>query len=74
MADGEAKGGDETLIGTDQRMVNQEDSSQIGTEVMPPETIEENKSVSDVDKSDTSKGTAWQKTFICTKRKQQKKT
>ena len=39
------------------------------TEVMPPEMIEGNKDVSDADKRDTSKGTAWQKISICTKRK-----
>ena len=44
------------------------------TEIMSPETIEGNKDVSDVDKRGTSKETAWQRTFICTKRKKQKKT
>ena len=72
MADGEAKGEDEILIGTDQRMVNQKDPSQMGTEVIPLEMIEGNKGVSDVDKRDTSKGTAWQKMSICIKRRQQK--
>ena len=54
-------------------MANQKDPSQMVAEVMPPETIEVNKDVSDADKRGTSKGTAWQKTSICTKRKQQKK-
>ncbi len=44
------------------------------TEVMPSETIEGNKDVSDVNKKDISKGTAWQKMSICTKRKKQRKT
>ena len=39
------------------------------TEVMPPEMIEGNKDVSDVGKKGISKGTAWQKTSICIKRK-----
>ncbi len=69
MADGEAKGKDAILTGIDQRKANQKDPSQIVTEVMPLETIEGNKDVSDADKRDTSKGTAWQRTFICTKRK-----
>ena len=73
MADGGAKGKDETLIGIDQRMINQKDFSQMVAEVMSPGTIEGNKDVSDVDKRDISKGTAWQKTSICTKRKKQKK-
>ncbi len=58
MTDGEAKGEDETLIGIDQRMVNQKDSLQMETEVMPLGTTEVNKDVSDADKRGTSKGTA----------------
>ena len=73
MADGEAKGEGEIPIGIDQRMANQKDLLQMATEVMPLETIEGNKDVSDADKRGISKGTAWQKTFICTKRKKQKK-
>ncbi len=38
-------------------------------EVMPLETIEGKKNVSDADKRDTSKRTIWQKTSICTERK-----
>src|SRR6266540_536676 len=60
--------------GIDQRMANQKDPSQIVTEVMLPEMIEGNKDVSNADKRSTSKGTAWQKMSICTKRKKQKKT
>ncbi len=74
MADGGAKEEDEILIGIDQRMANQKDLLQMATEVMLSETIEGNKDVSDVDKRGTSKGTAWQKMSICTKRKKQKKT
>ena len=73
MADGGAKGKDETLIGIDQRMANQKDPSQMVAEVMPPEMIEGNKDVSDVDKRGTLKETAWQKMSICTRRKHQKK-
>ncbi len=69
MADGGAKGENETLIEIDQKMANQKDPSQMVTEVMPPEMIGENKDVSDADKKGTSKGTAWQKMYICTKRK-----
>jgi len=58
LTDGEAKGEDETLIGIDQRMVNQKDSLQMETEVMPLGTTEVNKDVSDADKRGTSKGTA----------------
>ncbi len=58
MADGEAKGEDETLIGIDQRIANQKDPSQMVTEVMPPGMIEGNKDVSDADKRDILKGTA----------------
>ena len=43
------------------------------TEVMPPETIEGSKDVLDANKKDISKGTVWQKTSICIKRKKQKK-
>ncbi len=74
MADGEAKGEDETLIGIDQKMANQKDPSQIVTEVMQSEMIEGNKDVLDADKRGILKGTAWQKTSICTKKKKQKKT
>ncbi len=74
MADEEAKGEDETPIGIDQKMANQKDPSQMVAEVMPPEMIEGNKDVSDVNKRGISKRTAWQKTSICTKRKKQKKT
>ncbi len=73
MADREAKGEDEILIRINQRMANQKDPSQMVTEVIPPGTIEVNKDVLDVDKKGTSKGTAWQKMSICTKRKKQKK-
>jgi len=58
LADGEAKGENETLIGTDQRRVNQKDPSQMVIEVMSPETTEGNKGALDVDKRVTSKGTA----------------
>ena len=74
MADRRAKGKDAILIGIDQRMANQKDPSQIVTEVMPSETIERNKDVSDADKRGTLKGTVWRKMSICTKRKKQKKT
>ena len=73
MADGGVKGEGKTQIRIDQRMANQKDPSQMVTEVMPPEMIEGNKDVSDVNKKGTSKGTAWQKISICTKRKKQKK-
>ncbi len=55
-------------------MVNQKDPSQMVTEVMPPEITEGSKDTSNADKRGTSKGTAWQRTSICTKRKKQKKT
>ena len=58
MADGEAKGEDETLIGIDQRMVNQKDLLQMEIGVMPSGTIEENKGASDVTKKDILKETA----------------
>ena len=57
MADGGVKRKDETLIGIDQRMVNQKDPSQMEIEVMPPEIIKENKGILDVAKRDTSKET-----------------
>ena len=69
MADGEAKREDEILIGIDQKMANQKDPSQTITEVMPPEMTEGNKDASDAGKRGISKGTAWQKTSICTERK-----
>jgi len=69
LADGGAKGKDETPIGIDQRMTNQKDPTQMVAGVMLSETIERNKDVSDADKRGTSKGTVWQKMFICTKRK-----
>ncbi len=74
MADGGIKGEDETLTRIDQRIANRKDPSWMVVEVMLPETIEGNKDISDVNKRDTSKGTAWQKMSICTKRKKQKKT
>ena len=74
MKDGRAKGEDETLIEIDQRMANQKDPLQMIIEVMLSEMIEGNKDASDTDKRGTSKGTAWQKTSICIKRKKQKKT
>ncbi len=52
-----AKKENETLIGIDQRIANQKDPSQMVAEVMPSETIEGNKDVSDADKRNTSKGT-----------------
>ncbi len=58
MADGGVKGEDEIPIRIDQRMTSQKDPSQMVAEVMPPETIEVNKDVSDADKRGTSKGTA----------------
>ncbi len=73
MTNRRAKGKDEILIEIDQRIANQKDPTQMATEVMPPEMIEGNKDVSDVDKRGTLKETAWQKTSICTKRKKQKK-
>ncbi len=73
MTDRGAKEENEILIKIDQKMINQKDSSQMVTEVMPPEMTERNKDVSDVGKRDTSKGTAWQKMSTCTKRKKQKK-
>ena len=42
-------------------------------EVMQAEMIEENRDISDVVKRDILKGTAWQKTFICTMRKRMMK-
>ncbi len=69
MADGEAKGKDKTLIGIDQRMVNQKDPSQMIIEVMQAEMIEENRDVSDMTKRSISKGIAWQKTSIYIMRK-----
>ena len=63
----------EILIGIDQRMANQKNLLQMATEVMLPEMIEENKDVSDADKRGTLKGTAWQKTSTCIRRKWQKK-
>ena len=74
MADEEVKRKGETLIGIDQRMVNQEDLSQIETEVMSLEMIEESKGVLDAAKRDTSKEIAWQKMSIYTERRKQKKT
>ncbi len=74
LVDGGVKGEDETPIGIDQRMVNQKDPSQMVIGVMLPEMTEGNKDVSDADKRDILKGTAWQKTSICTKRKKKKKT
>jgi len=74
LADGRAKGKGEILIRTDQRIANQKDPSQMVTEVIQLKTIEGSKDVSDADKRSTSKGTAWQKMSICTKRKKQKKT
>ena len=74
MADGEAKGEDEIPIGIDQKRANQKDPSQMVIEVILPEMIERNKDVLDVDKRGISKGTAWQKTSICIRRKKQKKT
>ncbi len=56
MANEGAKGKDETLIGIDQRMVNQKDPSQMVIEVMLPETIEGNKDVSNADKRAFQKG------------------
>ena len=56
MADEGAKGENETPIGIDQRMANQKDLLQMATEVMPPEMIEGNKDVSDVDKRAFQKG------------------
>ena len=73
MADEGVKGKDEILIEIDQRMVNQKDPLQMIIEVMPSEMIEVNKDVSDVIKKDTSKETAWQKIFICIKKKKQMK-
>ena len=73
MADGEVKGEDEILIGIDQRMANRKDPLQKEIEVMSLGMIEGSKDASDVDKRGTSKETAWQRTFICTKRKKQKK-
>ena len=69
MAGGRAKEEDEIPIGIDQRMANQKDPSQMVIEVMPSETIEGNKDVSDANKRDISKGTVWQKMSICTERK-----
>ena len=51
-------------------MVNQKGPSQMVTEVTPPEMIEGNKDVSDADKRDISRGTVWQKTFTCIRKKQ----
>jgi len=58
LADGEAKGEDEILIGIDQKMANQKDPLQMVTEVIPPEMTERNKDVSDAGKRGISKGTA----------------
>ena len=61
------------LIGIDQRMVNQKDSSQIEIEAMLSEMIKESKDALDVVKRATLKETIWQKIFICiTKKKQMK--
>ena len=73
MADEEVKEEDEILIGIDQRMANQKNLLQMATEVMPPEMIEGSKDVLDADKRGTLKGTAWQKTSICIKRKKKRK-
>jgi len=62
-----------TLIGIDQRMVNQKDLSQIEIEVIPPEMIEANKGVSDAAKRSISKEIVWQKISICTMRKKMTK-
>ncbi len=56
MADGEAKGEDETLIGIDQKIVNQKDPSQKVTEVMLSEMTEGNRDALDADKKGTLKG------------------
>jgi len=69
LADGKAKGKDETLIRIDQRIVNQKDPLQMIIEVISPEMIEVNKGISDTAKRDISKETVWQKTSICTMRK-----
>ncbi len=74
MAGGEVKEKDETLIGIDQRMINQKDPSQMEIEIMWAEMIKVNRDVSDVVKRGISKGTVWWKMFICTKRKKQTKT
>ncbi len=69
MANGGVKGEDKIPIEIDQRITNQKDPSQMVAEVMPSETIERNKDVSDANKRDISKGTVWQKMSICTERK-----
>ena len=70
MADGGVKEEDEILIGIDQRIANQKDLLQKETKVILLEMIEGNKDVSDVDKRDILKGTAWQKMSTCTRRNQ----
>ena len=57
------------LIGIDQRMVNQKDSSQIEIEAMLSEMIKESKDALDVVKRATLKETIWQKMFTCTIRR-----
>ena len=57
MADRGVKGEDEILIGIDQRIANQKDPSQMVTEVMPSEMIEENKDALDAAKRIISKKT-----------------
>ena len=69
MADGEAKEKDETLIGIDQRMVNQRGLLRMEVEVMLLEMIEENKDALDAVRRCTLKETTWQKMSICIKRK-----
>ena len=73
LVDGEVKEKDGTLIGIGRKMVNLKDPLQMVIEVTLLETTEENKDASDVDKRGTLKGTAWQKTSTCTRRKQRKK-
>ena len=69
MANREAKRKDKTLIGIDQRMVNQRGFSRMEIGAMSSEMIEENRDVLDVTKRAISKGIAWQKISICTMRR-----
>jgi len=55
-------------------MINQKDPLQMVIEVMPSEMIEVNKDTSDAAKRGISKGTAWQKISIYTKKKKRKRT
>jgi len=69
LTDSEDRKKNKILTGTDQRMVNQKDSSQMEIEVIQVEMIKGNRDVSDAAKRVISKGIAWQKTSIYIMRK-----